>query len=168
MAAQVEMGLHSFVGLHVYVWPLGVVGTRFEQRYIERAEPLADRFEAVEVARVAVDDDPRGPQGAVAIEKTAAGEMLGRCRRERETVDFYSLPPVELTNLRCVDTPLNQPVAHTQRRQKHACRTGECEYRLAVQMVIVVVGQDHATQRRQISERDGRRMKAFWTKPLER
>jgi hypothetical protein len=91
-----------------------------------------------------------------------------RCCGERETIDLYTLPPVELTNLRRFDTPLDQPVAHTQRRQKHARAIGECEHCLAVQMVVVIVGQNHATQRRQISERDGRCMKAFWTKPLER
>ena len=133
-------------------------------------------LEAVEVARVAaeehaqivIDDDPRGPQGAVAVEQTAAGEMLGRCRRERQTVDLHTLPPVELAYLRRVDTPFDQPVADAQRRQKHARGGGEREHRLAVQMVVVVVRQNHAAQRRQVGERNGRRMKAFGTEPPER
>src|SRR5258706_14400561 len=94
--------------------------------------------------------------------------MLGGCRREREAVDVDTLPPVELAYFRRIDTPLDQPVADTQRCQKHARRSGEREHGLTVKMVVVVVRQNHTAQRWQIRERDGRCMKAPGTEPPER
>ena len=42
-AAQIDVRLHRFLGLHVDVGPLRIVGAGFDQRHVERAEPLADR-----------------------------------------------------------------------------------------------------------------------------
>src|SRR6266702_7525526 len=94
--------------------------------------------------------------------------MLRGRRGEREAVDVDALPPVELAYFRGIDTPLDQPVADTQRRQKHARRGGERKHGLTVQMIVMVVRQNHAAQRRQIRERDGRRMKTLGTEAPER
>ena len=56
---HVQMGLQALLGVHVDVGPVGVVGAGFDQRQIERAKPLANGLEAVEVARVATEEDAR-------------------------------------------------------------------------------------------------------------
>ena len=78
------MGLQGLFRLHVHVGPLDVVGAGFHEGQVERAILFADVFEAVEVAAVATEEDPcvafdhhpRSPEGAVAVEQAATGEVL--------------------------------------------------------------------------------------------
>ncbi|MNL45376.1 hypothetical protein D3C87_1680180 [compost metagenome] len=68
-AAQVQVGLQGFFGLHVHEGPALVVGAGFHQGQVEGAVGVADGFETVEVTAVAAEedaqvgvlDDPRGP-----------------------------------------------------------------------------------------------------------
>ena len=86
---------------------------------IERAEPLADLLEPVEVARVpgevrafgSAGDDPAAPEATVAIPERAAREVLGRHAREREPAERAAVPPVELVDVGDAEVgePLREP-----------------------------------------------------------
>ncbi|MNV38859.1 hypothetical protein D3C71_1304220 [compost metagenome] len=68
-AAQVQVGLQGFFGLHVHERPALIVGAGFHPCQVEGAVGVADGFETVEVTAVAAEedaqvgvlDDPRGP-----------------------------------------------------------------------------------------------------------
>ncbi|MNV71588.1 hypothetical protein D3C71_1646160 [compost metagenome] len=78
-AFHILVGLQAFVGLHVDVGPLRVVGAGLDHRQVKRTIPLANGLEPVKVARVTAEEDahlgsafprhqhPRRPQRAVAV-----------------------------------------------------------------------------------------------------
>ncbi|MND87734.1 hypothetical protein D3C80_797420 [compost metagenome] len=156
------MGLQGLFGLHVHVWPVDVVGTGFHQGQVEWTVLFADAFEAVEVAAVAaeeeacvaVDHHPRGPEGAVAVEQATAGKVLRRGSDELDAIDFRALPPIQLADFARVDAPLDQGVAYAQRGKEVFGLVRELEHGLMIQVIVVVVGQDHRFDRWQFFQAD--------------
>ena len=103
-AVQVEECLNSFLGLHVDIRPLGVVGTGFQQRDIEGSVFGAYLFESRKIARVATEENPQvlvqyhpgRPQGLVPVPHAAPRKVLRGRGDETHSVQLALLPPVEL------------------------------------------------------------------------
>src|SRR5471030_2009317 len=112
------MRLQGFLRLHVDVRPLRVVGAGFDHGQVEGTVFLAYLLEALEITGIAAEkdprsarfDDPRRPQGRVAVEWRAAGKMLGRRGHQLDAADLGRLPPVQLAHLAGRDTPGDEPV----------------------------------------------------------
>ena len=172
-ALEVDVGLQGFFRLHVHVGPFDVVGAGFHQGQVERAVLFADAFEAVEVTAVAaekdscvgVDHHPRRPQRAVAVEQATAGEVLRWGGDEADACDFGALPPVVLAHLAGVDAPFDQGVAHAEWSQEVRGFGGEFEYRFVVEMVVMVVREDHRFDRWQLVNADRWLVEAFRASP---
>ncbi len=75
--------------------------------------------------------------------------MLRRGGGELQAGDADRLPPIQLPYLGRVHAPAHQQVAHAQRGDKHADTVGQRADGGAVEMVVVVMRQDHPGQRRQ-------------------
>ncbi|MNN33244.1 hypothetical protein D3C81_1469960 [compost metagenome] len=160
----------------MHIGPGDVVGPGLDQRQVERPEALANLLEPIEVAGIAteeyphilVDDHPRRPQGPVAVQQPTPGKVLSRGGDKTYALDLAFLPPVQLPHLRRCYAPGHQQVAYAQRRQEHTRARCQLANRLFVQMIEVIVGQYHRSQRRQLVQRQGRRMEAQWAGPLHR
>ena len=176
LAAQVDMGLQRFLGLHVNVGPLRIVSAGLHHRQIERAVAAADFLEAVEIAavagkedaRLAVLDHERRPQRLVAVGQAAAREMLGRRGQQAYAIDLRALPPAQLTHLVSRNTPGNQAVAHAQRGDEHLGPGRQRHDRRMIEVVVMVVRQDDALKRRQVLHADRRLVETLGTGPLHR
>ena len=83
--------------------------------------------------------------------------MLRRRGGELHAIDDRALPPVELPDLLAIDAPFDQSIADAERREEQVRRLRERAHRVAIEVIVVIVRQEHATQRRQVLERDRRR-----------
>ncbi|MCY1426735.1 hypothetical protein D9M71_425610 [compost metagenome] len=150
----------------MHIGPGDVVGAGLDQGQVERPEALANLLETVEVPGIAteehphilVDDHPGRPQGPVAVQQPAPGKVLRRGSDETHPLHFAFLPPVQLPHLRRCYAPGHQQFTHPQWCQEHASARRQLAYRLFVQVVEVIVRQHHRRQRRQLVQRQGRRM----------
>ncbi len=175
-SAQIQVGLQGLLRQHVHVGPARVVRAGLHQRQVEGAEAIPDGLEAGEIAGVAaeeeaqviVDQHPRRPQRAVAVGQRTAREMLRGRRRELQTADRGGLPPVELPHLVRGHAPVDEPIADAQGREEVLHPGRECPDGVAVEMVVVVMREDHALDVGQVRKRDGRRVEALRSDPLHR
>ena len=94
-------------------------------------------------------------------EKCCAGVATKRTPSHRG-----GLPPVQLPHLGRVHAPFDQQVAHAQRRHEMPDPARQLRDRGFVEMVVVVVREQHALDRRQLVDRDRRRVKALRPGPL--
>lgn len=92
--------------------------------------------------------------------------MLRGSGNEADAGDFGALPPVVLANFTGVDAPFDQGVADAQRGQEIVGFSRQLQYRLVIEVVVMVVRQDHRFDRRQLVDADRRLVKTFWTGPL--
>ncbi|MNI29746.1 hypothetical protein D3C73_835690 [compost metagenome] len=176
LATQVQVRLQGLFGLHVHERPALIVGAGFDHRQVERTVFLADGLEAIEVAGIAAEEDaevavldhPRGPQAAIAVTQAAAGEMLAGRGGQAQASGFGGLPPVQLFDLGRIHAPGNQLVAHTQRRDEARGLAGQLHHGRVVEVVVVVVREDDAGNRRQFVDADRRCMEARRAHPLHR
>ena len=176
LALDVDVRLQGFLRLHVDVRPLRIVGPGFYHRQVEGAVLLADFLETLEIAAVAAEedaraarlDDPGRPQRRIAVAQAAARKVLGRRRHQLDAVDVGGLPPRQLPHLAGRDAPRDQPVAHAQRRDEMLGLAGQRQHGGVVQVVVVVVRQDDALDRRQLFYADGRLVETGRTGPLHR
>jgi hypothetical protein len=153
-----------------------VVGAGLDHRHVERTEALADGLEVGVVAGVAAEEDaqavghdhPRRPQRAVFVEQASPREVLRGHRRQAHAAHRRFVPPVELPDPGRVHAPRDQALAHAQRRDEDFDLRREPRDGGAVQVVEVVVRQDHALDGRQLVDVDGRRMKPLRAGPLHR
>src|SRR5689334_13321298 len=145
------------------VWPALAVRPDLYERDIEGAVLRADAGEAVEVAGIpGVEDPPRGagdhpgaPERRVA-DQAATGEVPGGGEDEPDAGDRGVLGPVQLDDPVLRHTPAFQVGAHTQRNE---------EWRLAgfverldrrlVEVVVVIMGDDHSVDGRQVGHGHG-------------
>ncbi|MNQ52647.1 hypothetical protein D3C85_666710 [compost metagenome] len=161
---------------HVHVLPALVVGPGLEEGHVERAETLADLLEAIEVTAVTAEEeigslpanDPGGPQGLVAIAKATAGEVLGRGGDKLNAADPGLLPPIQLPDLVPGDTPGNQARPHAERRDEVADLLLQRQDGVMVEVVVVIMGEDHRLYGGQRIQGDGRCVPALGAKPLHR
>ena len=176
LAAQVQVRLQRLFRLHVHERPARIVGAGLDHGQVERAVLLADGLEAVEVAGVAAEEDaevvvldhPRRPQAAVAVAQAAAGEVLARGGGQAQAAGLGRLPPVQLFDLAGVHTPGDQLVADAERCNEARGLASQLHYRGMVEMVIVVVREDHAGDGRQFVDADRRCVEARRAHPLHR
>ena len=94
--------------------------------------------------------------------------MLCRRGHQLQPADGGALPPVQLLHLGRRHAPADEPVAHAQRRDEVLRLGRKLLDGCVVQVVVVVVRQDHAGNGRQLVNRDGRRMKTLGAQELER
>ncbi|MOA20260.1 hypothetical protein D3C78_1406930 [compost metagenome] len=73
---------------------------------------------------------------------------------ELDAIDFRALPPIQLADFAGVDAPLDQGVAHAQRGQEMFGLVRELQHSRMIQVIVVVVGQDHRFNRRQCFQAD--------------
>ena len=158
----------------MHVFPAFVVGPRFHEGHIERTVAPADLLETIKVAGVAAEvevealaaDDPGSPQGAVSVAQAAPGEMLRRRGDQTEAVHLSLLPPVEFTNFIGRHAPVHDSGAHAERRDEVADLALQFKDRVVVEVIVVVVRQDHRLDRWQRVDGDGRRVPALGAVPL--
>ena len=94
--------------------------------------------------------------------------MLGRRGHQLHATDLRRLPPIELLHLGRIHAPLDQPIAHAQRSDEMPHLGRQRQDGSVVQVVVMVVRQDHAFNGRQVFQADGRRMEALGAHPLHR
>ena len=172
LAAQLEMGAHGLRRIHVYVGPAHVVGTDRQDRQVEGTEPLPELGERRGVAAVAAEehpvprtgDHPRGPQGGVVGER-ATGEVPRLGAGQGDPAELVRLVPVQLDHERGRHPPAAQVGADAERDHEHRRlgRAGEDVDRGDVEMVVVVVGDQHDIDAGQLGQRDRHRVAAAGT-----
>src|SRR5204863_8662133 len=125
------------------------------------AEALADVGNVLRVAEIAAEqqahlrvlDHPRAPQRAVAVPRRALAPMLHRGQVQCQPHVNAALPPVELGDI--AYTLLLEPGLELQRHEKYrraACLPVQAPYGFAVEMIVVVVRDDHDIHVRQALE----------------
>ena len=102
---EIDVRLHRLGRIHVNRLhePARLVGANWQECQIDCAERAANLVKETSVARVACEVDPAisgreqesAPQGAIAIERAAGGEMLRRRQRDGHWRLRAGLPPIE-------------------------------------------------------------------------
>lgn len=158
---EVVVGVNGLLGTHVYVPEIlaGQIRADGQADEVDGTEPVADFFEAGKVAGVPSEEeiiligssDPAAPESAAMIDKTSVRVMLGRSTGKLDTTVREGVPPVEL--MIGGDTYAlefgTKPEGHNEHRV-----AGQPLDRRLVEVVVVVVGQKHHIDRRQILESD--------------
>ncbi len=108
------------------------------------------------------------PQRAIAIERAAPGEMLRRDRRHaRAVAQRGALPPVQFGHIAHAD--LVQAARIAQRgKHRRVVRFFEAPQRGQVEMIVVVMAEQHGINRRQVFEADAGRAMAARADPRQR
>ncbi|MNE52759.1 hypothetical protein D3C80_1474480 [compost metagenome] len=83
-------------------------------------------------------------------------------------VDLGALPPIQLAHFVGINAPLDQGIADTQRGEEVPGFVGDLQDGLMVQVIVVVVGQDHRFDFRQFIEADRWLVEPFGAGPLHR
>ena len=113
---------------------------------------------------------PAAPQRAIAAPGRATAEVLRRGARDGQTkvVCRLAIPPAVLADRRRAEPP--QLAAHTDRRHPPGFRVApnDASQRAAIEVVVVIVGEDDEVQRRQVVERDTRADPAPRSRETER
>ncbi|MNT35650.1 hypothetical protein D3C72_1716840 [compost metagenome] len=94
--------------------------------------------------------------------------MLCGRRRELQAGDCRRLPPAELLHLVRSHAPIDEPIANTQGREEMLHLGRKRENALAVEVVVMVMGEDDPLDLRQVCKRDGQRVETLWADPLHR
>lgn len=108
------------------------------------------------------------PQGAVAISQAAAGEVLCRRGSQLQARVRAGLPPVELLHALRRHAHAEQPGLDSERHEVALDPLRQVLDRRYVKVIVVIVRKDHAFDRRQLLERQRRRVKALGAREAER
>ena len=138
-----------------------------QQREADGLESPRDLREVIAPARIAGEvhvarfraDHESAPQIAIAIGETARREMLRRNRGD----DAARLPPVELGRIDAVSP--HQGAVAERREDRRACQASE---RRDVEMIVVIVADEHEIDRRKIFEADAGRPVSLRTDRADR
>ncbi len=153
----------------------GVRCTRGKRREIEWPEPLGDLAEAVEVAGVAAEieapgrshDGPGGPEPRIGVPEATLGEVLRRRAHNPEPAVLEGLPPVELHHAR--QALAAEPGLEAERDHEERIVGGpEPLHGVEIQVIEMVVRDDHEVNRRQVLEREARRLEPPRPRPRDR
>src|SRR6266850_2814271 len=138
---------------------------------IEGTEPLADRLIFRGEARIAAEkygvawrtDDERGPQGRIAVVQAAPREVLRRRGGHRElgVRELMRLPPVEFYYALGLHAPCFEVRADAERGHERHVALGELADGRVVEVVVVVVRDEHEVYRRHRAQRNGHGLEAF-------
>ena len=142
-------------GHHVDVGPTLVVGTTLQQGQIDGSEPLTHFLEGGRVTRIGTEIDllavrlhhPRAPQGAEAIGHATAREMARWGQGQLHRSQVHALPPIAFGDSARRNTPQLQVRTYTQWR--HETLVLQLQHGLVVQVIVMVVRQQHHVHRRQ-------------------
>ena len=157
---------HRLLGVHVDGVPGVVVRADRLQGQVERAEPGADAGEGRGVAGVAAEehpvcragDDPGGPQRGVPGEEPP-GEVPGLGAGQREAGHRRRAVPVQLDDPVLRHAPAAQVFPDAQGDDEgRGLLAQQGPHRREVQVVVVVVADQHGVDRGQALHRHGRRM----------
>jgi len=148
--------------------PSGLVRPDRDRDEIERAMSRTDPLEALEITRITGEeeaslgprDHPRRPEGLAVVAQAAFAPMLGRQASDRHAASIDGLPPVELQDP--LDALPTQQIAIGQWHQEERLRValGQGTQGRQIEVVIVIVGDDHEVDRRQVLQRHPRRHEA--------
>ena len=163
-AAQIAERPHRLLGIHVHRphEPPGLVSADRQQRDVERPVALGDASELGVIARVAGEEHPVGvgshcptaPQRGPAIAQPARAEVLSRRASDERRTDGRLLPPVVLPHVSRAARPNEPPEPEGHEPRGAGLARGEATHRPVVQMVVVVVRQQHQVDRGQGREVD--------------
>src|SRR5262249_19251274 len=151
------------------------IGANRDGREIERSEAGARLLEAIEVPGVAAeveaaaraDDGPGRPQTTVPVPWRALREVLGGNADEAEAAIVFRLPPVLLLDSR--DAVVGEPLGETERHQEERSgRRSQLRDRRQIEMIVVIVRDDHNVDARKIAEGHSRRPEAARPRPRSR
>ncbi|COW41395.1 Uncharacterised protein [Mycobacterium tuberculosis] len=166
---DVQVRPDRLLGVHVDVRPRRVVGPDGQQGQVERSVVRADLGEALGVsgitaevgAMVRPNKRPRGPQCGVAAQEPSR-EVPCRHADHGELIDLSALVPVELNNAILRNTPRPKvgadPERHKERGPLHA---DQRNHGVDIEMVVVVVADDHGVDGRESCQLHRRRMQAL-------
>ena len=151
--------LHRELRTQVHIGPVCVVLPGIDQGYIERTETCADARQVVVIT--GVTGVPRTmsftnqrivcPKRLVRLSRCAAGLMPRRRRDDLDGTCLCRLPPVELAYAALFDAP---PRDYTERHDEHSGLRPERDDGVAVEMIVVIVRDEHCIERRQIAQVD--------------
>jgi hypothetical protein len=150
--------------------PARLVGADGQGGQIEGPEAAADFDEVRRVAGIAGKEDvevgridrPATPQSSVAVAQAARAPVLQRGQGEAHAVELDVLPPVEFGHF--VDAELGEPGLQPQRHEElqlAAAALVQLPHAVDVEVVVVVVRDDHGVDLGQIRQRD-----AWWMEAL--
>ena len=110
----------------------------------------------------------RRPERGVPILDAAPGEMLRRRGGDRDAVHVRRLPPIQLGDPLGGDAPLLEVRADAQRGDEWNRRLRQRADRRAIEVVVVIVRDDHRIEWRQRGQRCRRRMESLGAGERER
>ena len=163
------------LGAEMNFAPCPVVGSRFDQRQIERAELCADVSRSVEEAgiagkprpRVFANKRPRRPQRRICAGRGPSAEVARRRGVNFESADLGVFPPVELDDTRGIDSLTVQVRCDSQGRHESMPLVAEGGHRLVVEVVVVVVRDEHHVDFGKRVDGDGRVKETLGATPLK-
>lgn len=156
---DVDVSRHGFIRRHVYRLhePARIVGAYRKKSCVEWPQSSRDLAEfrmPPRVAReendaIACADCPAAPEGRVPVVGASAGEVLCRGTGDVEIVRAHALPPVQLGLDRRAASA--EPGADTERGDelRVPMPSDYAPDRRDVEMVVVIVRQQHEIDRRQ-------------------
>ena len=171
--ATADLAVHAdgLLRIEVYVGPAGVVGADRQHRQVERPVALTDPGEGRGVARVATEEHPAllprhhpaRPERGVAAQ-AAPGEVPRLGAGEGEPAELVRLVPVELDDAVLRDAPPEQVLTDPERHDERPASwvLHQVVDRRRVEVVVVVVRDQHRAQRGQVVQRHRDRVVATW------
>ena len=162
-AVDVAVRRQGLLGIHVDVGPEGVVGADGHEREVEGAEVGADGGEPLGRARVAgvvgrVHGAVQGPAGPerLAVDEAATGVVPGLGAGHPDAGDLGLTPPVERGDACLRHTPGQQVGVDAERHDVvRLVRLLELHDRRVVEVVVVVVADQHRVDRRDLGDGTG-------------
>ena len=137
-----------------------LVGADRDRGQVERPQPLADLLEvgrvvpgvaAEEEATIVAGHRPAAPEPAVHLEARAGRPVLHGHAGQRDPALLAAVPPVELDDVG--DAEIGEPRAQPERHvEARPVRLGQPLHRGLVQVVVVIVRDQHDVDGRQILE----------------
>ena len=157
---------------HVDVGPQRVVPADLDHREVERPEALPDLGEVRAEAAVAAVKDalvrakkrPSRPERPVFVVEKPPRRVAGRRSGDLHRPDGRLLPPVQLRNLLRGHAPRFEVCAHAERHHKPRRPRRQFAHHARVEVVVVVVREDHGVERRKLGHRNRRFKEALHAK----
>ena len=110
-------------------------------------------------------DHPGAPEPEILIAQPAPRRVLRGRRGERHPAERRALPPVELDHVRRAER--DEQRLHAERHEEsRMVRVHETPHRVFVEMVVVIVRDDHRVNRRQVLEAQPGRNDPAWPREL--
>ncbi len=174
LSSQIHMRFCRMDRTHMDIRPVRVVGANLQHRQVERPVGLTDRAKTREHSRIPAKKNvvprsanhKRRPQRFVPIPQTSSGKMTRRRSRDRAIgTEICRLAPVQFCNSLRRDTPGFQILSESKGSNEAGALMFQQNRKLlnggAIQVIVVIVRQQHGIERGQVSQRQRRRIKAL-------